>query len=84
MPTFLLIRHAENEYVAKGRLAGRLPGVHLNENGKQQADSVAKAFGKSLHTFYRNLPGTLARREEIQRRRKVKRDVFLDIFPPLF
>jgi probable phosphoglycerate mutase len=47
MPSILLIRHAENEYVAKGRLAGRLPGVHLNENGKQQADAVAKALGKA-------------------------------------
>ena len=47
MPTFLLIRHGENEYVAKGRLAGRLPGVHLNENGKNQADAVAKAFMKA-------------------------------------
>ena len=44
MPTFLLIRHGENEYVAKGRLAGRLPGVHLNEKGRLQADAVAKAF----------------------------------------
>jgi probable phosphoglycerate mutase len=41
MPTFLLIRHAENEYVAKGRLAGRLPGVHLNQNGKKQAETLA-------------------------------------------
>ena len=47
MPTFLLIRHGENEYVAKGRLAGRLPGVHLNENGKKQAEAVAKAFAKA-------------------------------------
>ncbi len=47
MPTFLLIRHGENEYVAKGRLAGRLPGVHLNENGKKQADAVAKTFVKA-------------------------------------
>jgi probable phosphomutase (TIGR03848 family) len=47
MPTFLLIRHGENEYVAKGRLAGRLPGVHLNENGKKQAEMVAKAFAKA-------------------------------------
>ena len=47
MPTFLLIRHGENEYVAKGRLAGRLPGVHLNENGKKQAEIVAKAFAKA-------------------------------------
>jgi probable phosphoglycerate mutase len=44
MPTILLIRHAENEYVAKGRLAGRLPGVHLNDNGQKQADVVAKAL----------------------------------------
>ena len=47
MTTFLLIRHGENEYVAKGRLAGRLPGVHLNENGKKQAEIVAKAFAKA-------------------------------------
>jgi probable phosphoglycerate mutase len=46
MPTFLLIRHGENEYVAKGRLAGRLPGVHLNENGKMQAEAVAKTLGR--------------------------------------
>jgi probable phosphomutase (TIGR03848 family) len=47
MPTFLLIRHAENEYVAKGRLAGRLPGVHLNENGQQQAAALSKALAKA-------------------------------------
>jgi probable phosphoglycerate mutase len=47
MPTILLIRHGENEYVAKGRLAGRLPGVHLNENGRMQAEAVAKALGKA-------------------------------------
>ncbi len=44
MPTILLIRHGENEYVAKGRLAGRLPGVHLNENGQKQAVAVAAAL----------------------------------------
>lgn len=47
MPIFLLIRHAENEYVAKGRLAGRLPGVHLNDKGKQQAESLATALVKA-------------------------------------
>jgi probable phosphoglycerate mutase len=47
MPTILLIRHAENEYVAKGRLAGRLPGVHLNERGKKQAATVAEALSKA-------------------------------------
>lgn len=46
MPTILLIRHGENEYVAKGRLAGRLPGIHLNENGRDQAEVVAQALSK--------------------------------------
>ena len=34
MPTVLLVRHGQNQYVSKGRLAGRLPGVHLNDKGK--------------------------------------------------
>ncbi len=41
MPLVLLIRHGENEYVKKGRLAGRLPGVHLNEKGQAQATQLA-------------------------------------------
>ena len=42
MPLFLLVRHGENDYVKKGRLAGRLPGVHLNEKGLEQARKVAE------------------------------------------
>ena len=38
----LLIRHALNEWVEKGRLAGRLPGVHLNQRGEQQAEKLAE------------------------------------------
>jgi probable phosphomutase (TIGR03848 family) len=41
MPVLLLIRHGENEYVKKGRLAGRLAGVHLNDAGRTQAKAVA-------------------------------------------
>ncbi|MBN1667583.1 MAG: MSMEG_4193 family putative phosphomutase [Anaerolineales bacterium] len=47
MTTILLIRHAENEYVAKGRLAGRLAGVNLNEKGRQQAQALAEALAKA-------------------------------------
>ncbi len=47
MPLFLLIRHGENDYSKKGRLAGRLPGVHLNEKGKQQAQELGKALAQS-------------------------------------
>jgi probable phosphoglycerate mutase len=47
MPIVLLIRHGENEYVKKGRLAGRLPGVHLNDKGRDQAARLATALGKA-------------------------------------
>lgn len=46
MPVVLLVRHGENDYVKKGRLAGRLPGVHLNENGRKQAQAVAERLSK--------------------------------------
>jgi len=42
MPVFLLIRHGENDYVRKGRLPGRMPGVHLNERGRAQALALAE------------------------------------------
>jgi probable phosphoglycerate mutase len=44
MPLLLLIRHGENEYVKAGKLAGHLPGVHLNERGRQQAVELAEAL----------------------------------------
>jgi len=53
MPTVLLIRHAENDYVRTGRLAGRLPGVHLNENGRSQAQAlVEKLSGAPVKAIY--------------------------------
>jgi probable phosphomutase (TIGR03848 family) len=42
MPTILLIRHSENDYVKTRRLAGRLPGIHLNEKGQAQAQALAE------------------------------------------
>jgi probable phosphoglycerate mutase len=38
--TFLLIRHADNDYVGRA-FAGRMPGVHLNETGRAQAAALA-------------------------------------------
>jgi len=43
----MLIRHGENDYVKKARLAGRIPGVHLNEKGRAQAENAAKALAKA-------------------------------------
>lgn len=36
----LLVRHGENEWVTSNRLAGRTPGVHLNQRGRQQAAAL--------------------------------------------
>ncbi len=40
MTTFLLIRHGDNDFLGS-KLAGRLPGVHLNAKGLAQAQAVA-------------------------------------------
>jgi probable phosphoglycerate mutase len=44
MPLLLLIRHGENDYTKKHKLAGHLPDVHLNERGRQQAQALADAL----------------------------------------
>ncbi|MGZ9222076.1 MAG: histidine phosphatase family protein, partial [Anaerolineales bacterium] len=44
MPLLLLIRHGENEFTAKHKLAGHLPDVHLNERGQKQAQILAEAL----------------------------------------
>jgi probable phosphoglycerate mutase len=44
MPLLLLIRHGENEFVKTGKLAGRIPGVNLNERGHKQAQALAEAL----------------------------------------
>jgi len=46
MTILLLIRHATNDWVKTGRLAGWTPGVHLNDEGRAQA----QALGERLAT----------------------------------
>jgi probable phosphoglycerate mutase len=47
MTDILLIRHGENEYTRKGKLAGWMPGVHLNETGQAQAQALAERLMKA-------------------------------------
>lgn len=42
MTQLLLIRHAVNDFVKSGKLAGWTPGVHLNEDGKAQAAALGE------------------------------------------
>src|SRR5215211_7879208 len=44
MPLLLLIRHGENEFTKKHKLAGYTPDVHLNERGQSQAQALADAL----------------------------------------
>ena len=46
MPTLLLIRHGENDFVKQERLPGHLPGIHLNEHGREQAAALAETLKK--------------------------------------
>jgi probable phosphomutase (TIGR03848 family) len=47
MPIFLFIRHGETDYNKKMHLPGRLPGVHLNKNGRRQAQAVAEQLANA-------------------------------------
>lgn len=44
MPLLLLIRHGENDYVKTKKMAGRIPGIHLNEKGQKQAQALREAL----------------------------------------
>jgi len=47
MTTLVLIRHATNDWVRKGLLAGWTPGVHLNEEGRAQAQALGERLAAS-------------------------------------
>lgn len=42
MVMILLLRHGQNEWVEKKRLAGWIPNIHLNEEGQRQAAALAE------------------------------------------
>jgi probable phosphomutase (TIGR03848 family) len=46
MTTLFLIRHAANDFVKDGKLAGWLPNVHINGEGHQQAEQMATRMAK--------------------------------------
>ncbi len=64
----LLIRHAVNDYVKTGKLAGWTPGVHLNEDGKAQAEALGERLANApLKALYVSpLERTMETAEAIQ------------------
>lgn len=53
MTIILLIRHASNDVLKAQRLAGWMPGVHINAEGQREADSLAKRVAHlQIHAIY--------------------------------
>jgi probable phosphoglycerate mutase len=69
MTTLLLIRHATNDFVKTGRLAGWTPEVHLNEEGQAQAEALGQRLKDvPLHALYSSpLERTMETAAAIQR-----------------
>ncbi len=42
MPILLLIRHAKNDFMTQGKLPGQTPNIHLNAEGKAQAEALGR------------------------------------------
>ncbi len=52
MSRFLLIRHASHDYLGR-RIAGWLPGVHINAQGRGEAERLASALaGTRIDALY--------------------------------
>jgi probable phosphomutase (TIGR03848 family) len=47
LTTLILIRHAQNDWVRTGRLAGWTPEVHLNEEGIEQAEALGRRLARA-------------------------------------
>jgi probable phosphomutase (TIGR03848 family) len=74
MPLLLLIRHGENDYTKTGKLAGRMPGLSLNERGRKQAEELASALANAgLEAIYSSpLERALETAEPIARAHRLK------------
>ncbi|HMR64663.1 MAG TPA: MSMEG_4193 family putative phosphomutase [Anaerolineae bacterium] len=45
--TVLFIRHGENEWTKSNKLAGRTPGVYLNDQGRKQAAALGQRLAEA-------------------------------------
>ncbi len=56
MTQIFLIRHAQNEWVKTGRLAGWTPEVHLNDEGRKQAAALGERLASAKLTAVYSSP----------------------------
>ncbi len=69
MTTILLIRHAVNDFVKTGKLAGWTPKVHLNDEGKAQANALGERLADAPinHIYASPLERTMETAQAIQK-----------------
>ncbi len=70
MTQILLVRHAVNDFVKTGKLAGWIPGVHLNDDGKAQAEALGNRLSHApIERIYSSpLERTMETARAIQKR----------------
>jgi probable phosphoglycerate mutase len=68
MTHILLIRHAVNDFVKTGKLAGWTPEVHLNDEGKAQAEALGQRMAEApiKHLYASPLERTMETAEAIR------------------
>lgn len=68
MTLILLIRHAVNDFVKSGKLAGWTPDVHLNEEGIGQAEALGQRLAEApiKHLYASPLERTMETAEAIR------------------
>jgi probable phosphoglycerate mutase len=68
MTQVLLVRHAVNDFVKTGKLAGWTPGVHLNEEGQAQAAALGARLADATldHIYSSPLERTMETAEAIR------------------
>jgi probable phosphoglycerate mutase len=79
MTTLYLIRHGENDFMRQHKFAGWLPGIHLNNRGRAQAEALVPLFeGVQLQAIYSSpleraveTAAPLARAHRLATRRRV-------------
>ncbi|MCC6801434.1 MAG: MSMEG_4193 family putative phosphomutase [Anaerolineae bacterium] len=68
MTQILLVRHAVNDFVKTGKLAGWTPEVHLHDEGKAQAEALGKRLADVpiTHLYASPLERTMETAQAIQ------------------
>src|SRR5215207_6993108 len=68
MTQIVLVRHAVNDFVKTGKLAGWTPEVHLNDEGKAQAEALGLRLADApiKHLYASPLERTMETAEAIR------------------